>query len=212
MKRFVFQCVAAMLLATPLLAADIVYPPWDYMDPSATYQGWEFYTPEPMPMPDFGNNPFGFSPAEVHPLGQWMPEWEVYNTPDHSFGYGVWPLSGEIVIPINNVPKENEQKLIWIQLTWMPADNDPVIPPFPMVEEIEWNGGQGQIVSEIPFAQWMHTTYEIVLPFNPPHEIIRIWGDIWVDEVVIDTLCTPEPATMGLLAAGGVLALIRRKR
>jgi len=215
MKRFLFQCVAVMLLATPLLAANIVLPPWDWADPSATFQGWEFMTPDPMPLPDFGENPYGMLPAEVLPIGPWMPEWMPYADPaygDHIFGVGVWPLSGEIFIPINNVPKPNEQKLIWVQLTWMYQGSDPTtMPPFPIVEEIEW-GAPAQIVSEIQFGPWTHTTYEIVLPFNPDHEVVRIWGDIWVDEVVIDTLCTPEPATMGLLAVGGVLALIRRKR
>jgi hypothetical protein len=33
-----------------------------------------------------------------------------------------------------------------------------------------------------------------------------------IEEIVIKTICMPEPATLGLLAAGGLLTLVRRKR
>jgi len=53
---------------------------------------------------------------------------------------------------------------------------------------------------------------------NPVHEMVEIEnllagmpGASAVSEVIVDTICVPEPATLGLLALGGV-ALIRRKR
>ena len=44
-----------------------------------------------------------------------------------------------------------------------------------------------------------------------PGCLFTIGGDVFVDQLVVDTICIPEPATMSLLALGG-LALLRRKR
>jgi len=217
MKRLAVVCGVLLLLAGPVLAADINPPPWWPIDPGepppvgATYQGWEFMTDDPVSMPDFGDNPYGFSPAEVLPIGPWIDELMPF---EYELGYwvgvGVWPLSGEIIVPINNIPRVNEQKIIWVQLTWMPQQ-DPASRP--VVEEIEWNGGPGTIVNEEPIGpDWIHTTYEIVLPFNPDHEVVYIQGDIYVDELVIDTLCTPEPATLALMGLGSLLMVVRRRR
>ena len=45
---------------------------------------------------------------------------------------------------------------------------------------------------------------------NPAFEIVRIDGAVMVDEIVIDTICIPEPASLALLGLGG-LALMRRR-
>ena len=52
----------------------------------------------------------------------------------------------------------------------------------------------------------------IRIPFNPPSE--RIWfgfpESTNIEEIVIDTICLPEPATLALVAFGGALVLRRR--
>ena len=58
---------------------------------------------------------------------------------------------------------------------------------------------------------WVHSTYLIHLEPNPAWEIVKIDGTLVVDEIVIDTICFPEPAAMGVLAVGG-LALLRRRK
>jgi len=207
MKRMFWMVSLVAVLAAPVLAEDMNPPEW-WGEPGTTWQGWEFNTPEPNPMPDWGNNPLGMSPANVSPIGPWMPQKDRQ--------VGVWPLSGIIDVPINNYPEPNPEKWIWLQLTWQPQQGG--TQPSPMVEEVQW--GNAGITTLIESEQlrnnplWWHSTYQIVLPFNPPHEVVRISGDINVSELVIDTRCVPEPGTLVLLATGllGLLCYAWRRR
>jgi hypothetical protein len=160
-------------------------------------------------MPGFGNNPQGMSQAIVTPLGPWMPSKD--GEP------GVFPLSGFIDVPINNYTEPNPEKRIWVQLTWQSQQG--ALIPNPIVEETQW--GNAGITTLIETDQllgnpfWKHSTYEIVLPFNPNHEVVKISGDINVSELVIDTRCVPEPGTLMLLVTAGLGALCyawRRRR
>lgn len=202
MKRSLFAIVAlSVLLSSPALADDLNPPPWRG-EPRTTYAQWEFYTPGDdgyYPQPDQWSNPYGPPWADVTPGPgmQWYPEWE--GRP------GVWPLSGEIVICIPDFPEPLPEKWIWIQLTWAP----------------QYEGAIGFLSTEPPYSEgtvstmpleppWNHSTVEFVLRPNPPYEYIYIWGDINVDEIVIDTICIPEPASLSLL--GLATLLLRRRR
>ena len=52
---------------------------------------------------------------------------------------------------------------------------------------------------------------EMTIEGIPEFEVIRISGDIYLDEMVIDTYCVPEPASMSLLCLGA-LALIHKRK
>ncbi|MFA6176853.1 MAG: hypothetical protein WC765_09785, partial [Phycisphaerae bacterium] len=58
---------------------------------------------------------------------------------------------------------------------------------------------------------WYHTTYLFEVRPNPIVEYVTIGSAVWVDELVIDTLCMPEPATVGLLCDGALGMLRKRK-
>ena len=108
----------------------------------------------------------------------------------------------------------NEYKDVWIQLTWAKQ----VTASAPAISSIP--GGTIQLLSQVDIgptgepppagANWWHSTYNIRIYPNPDFETIRIDGTIMVDEVVIDTICAPEPSALALLALGAV-GLLRRR-
>ncbi len=70
---------------------------------------------------------------------------------------------------------------------------------------------------------WTTSAYDLEIRPNPAWETISLdWGYAspqfnasWIDQVVIDTQCVPEPGTIGLLLSGGLVAAafwFRRRR
>jgi len=49
---------------------------------------------------------------------------------------------------------------------------------------------------------WRQNVYEFSFPFNPNHEVVGIAGLIDVGQVVIDTICIPEPSSLVLVVWG----------
>lgn len=200
--------IVSCLSFQAVVANDIVIPPWRGQ-PGTTFAEWTFSDSSPTPLPVLEDNPNGSSSTNVYPgVGQeW---WDVWGGRQ-----GVWPLSGTIEIEIPNYDVANPYKDIWIQLTWAPQALDTV----PYVWE-KLTGTDATVVGEImldptgepPPADdnWYHTTYEIHLEPNPSVEIVRIDGAIMVDQIVIDTICAPEPASLLVLAVGGLM--LRKKR
>jgi hypothetical protein len=141
---------------------------------------------------------------------------------------GVWELDGAITIRIPNRPDPDPWKWVWIQLTWMPdppdgsgvpdivieAEDAQGVPitDIELIEVIETDINSGFAAVDPNGSPWHHTTYVFEIWPNPALEYIYVGGSIFVDEIVIDTWCTPEPATLGLLATGGLVLLRRRRR
>lgn len=213
-------------LAAPALAHDIVAPPWRGQGGTTT-QGWEFLDPTMPDYPDWGHavdpsgqiiDPLPSTVLTVNPGPgmAWMP--------DYDFAQGVWPLSGIIDVVVDNWPQDNPKKLIWVQLTWAPMDPANWPNPFPEIGNIQpppIPPGVQRIKEEPldpanPNNPWMHSVYTWELDHNPPDEFFIIGGDIFVDELVIDTWCTiPEPGTLAMLAGVGLvglIAVVRRRR
>jgi hypothetical protein len=206
MEKLSIMCIALVLTGSTVQALDVSIPDWRG-DPGSTYQAWEFLTPDIPPAPDVVDNPYGDPELVLTQAGDWISSIDGYE--------GVWPLSGEIDVWIPNRLPTLWWKDIQIQLTWKPAgltdpqwDDEPLVGVTPCIDPyklimVSTSEGLGQ--------GWMYSVYQIEAIPNPPCEWIAIKGDILVDELVIDTICIPEPATVCLLGLGTLTLLLRRR-
>ena len=232
MRRVLFLFTALALCSVPFASlAEDLQAPWWRGQRSTTSQYWEFGLDDP-------GNPLGDGLApDGTPLGgnDWLPSTMLWVTPGEGMGWlqednvydyeltdgrtgtvglGVWQLSGWIeVIVDNHDPRPENEKLIWVQLTWRPQDEGEV-PIFEGLDPAPYWGPV--IVEEIIFdpadpLSWRETTYYWKLDWNPPDEAFTISGTINVDELVIDTWCVPEPGIFVFAGAALLLMLRRRK-
>jgi hypothetical protein len=124
---------------------------------------------------------------------------------------GVWRLEspeGQIQVTIQNFPDDNLFKYIWMQITYAAEEGAPPV--------VLTNPGWTQMIVSDPVLMGDHyyVTYDITLEPNPPSEVIVIQPDActtYIDEIVIDTICIPEPVTVCFLGLGA-LVLLRKRR
>jgi hypothetical protein len=195
-KAVLAVVLAFGIVAVPALAEDIYPPPWRF-GPNTTWAVWEFLTPATDPPPDVSENIYGpYTTAIIPmPMDDWYPEYQG--------GMGVWPLSGHIDIDIWNHPEPLAAKHIWIQITWLPMVDQ--VNPFPVAETTA-----PFLVPGVPIKHtvlpggWIHSTFWIEILPNPEFEHIHIGGDIYIDELVIDTICTDAPPPPPTPVGGGI--------
>jgi len=206
MKKLLILCVTVLLGAGSIaVAVDVVPPTWRGA-PGTTMQQWEFSVFNLTPAPDVVHNPYGVPLLDVDSHG-----WYEYKDGRQ----GIWPLSGEIDVYIPNRHEILPEKLIWLQLTWKPGDQvNPYLPDEPMIGVVPFNTLTMSHTDTHLDSGWIHSIFAIEIQPNPIAEWIGIKGDILVDELVIDTYCIPEPATIALLGLGGMAlhGIRRRKR
>jgi hypothetical protein len=168
----------------------------------ATYQRWEFMTPNPTPPADQLVNPYGVPQLNV--LGhEWAPAWGGRE--------GIWALSGTIKIRIPDRSNSGPEslKIIWLQLIWT-AENPSDPEGIPLVTET--SGPVAKPSAKYPDCtleyygngNWMLSTYTIILRPNPEYEEITITGNVLVDKVVVETICIPGLRTADLNGDGKV--------
>ncbi len=195
--------------ASMAVADDLNPPPWRGQ-PDTTFQHWTFGPNSPSGAPDPGyNNPNGTPFMNSSDGGSF---WE----PTVNGRIGVWGVTSGFLH--FRVPNDNEPdaiaKYIWIQVTWAGQ-----VPP-------GVNGVSSTDHDFVPLGDpqtialadgWFHTTFQFSLKECPEWEDIFITNPgvtgapLYIDQVVIDTICVPAPAT-GALAFVGLVALGRRRR
>ncbi len=224
MSSMVIAMMLTVLVFAVVAPADDTFPPtWRGLE-GTTVQEWEFTAPGPNYGPPDGalfDNPYG-DPVAYDDPGGWPSTWRS----SHGGRDGVLEFIGPyaLVFDIPNRDLPNEEKWIQIQTTFYspqfyPMEQGPAGVNI-VYDSSVYSSDQPptpQSWSSLGDGWYMHV-FDIVLPWNPVFERIELYWDsavfepYFVDQVVIDTYCVPEPASLGLMAAGAVLLLRRRRR
>ena len=167
-----------------------------------TFQVWEFGTDANPAAPDQDYNSFGDPFVTVIgdlPFATWIAE--------HQGHLGLWRFEDWMEVFLPNNPEPRDFKHVWLQLTYSAANgSDPEILSLPGYSSIE-------LVNKVQLDDYYwHATWQITIEPNPDEELIVIMPrdcTLYVDELVVDTICIPEPASLALLAAAGML--LRRR-
>jgi hypothetical protein len=207
MKRYVLACLTVAAVfgcwVFSVRADDIYPPPWLRGQPNTTYQDWTFATGANPVAPDLGVfNPYGNPTATIYGA-----TWSAF----YDNHVGVWTFgfgTNSMNFHIPNAPVANPEKEVWTQITWQSVYGDS---PFVSV-----GGRAASLVLSTPVGNgsWLQNVYETVLPFNPTSEDVIIAGfsPMNFGQVVIDTICIPEPSSLALWAVGAAALMVFRRR
>ncbi len=212
MRCFLGVLVIVALLAPAAMAEYLNQPPWQGTGGFETYQGWEFDTDLAATTVD---NAYGVPTLDADTNGAWVSEFEGRTG---LFYFDGWTDYPEIGIP--NADNANPRKEIWLQITYFAWDGFPGMNYY-----IDGWGGEGtgfagpgvapQIVESTANGDWVYEAIHWYIEPNPEGETITLESsfgeDMYIDQLHVDTICIPEPASLGLLALGG-LAVLRRRR
>lgn len=198
----IFAALVAVLAVSTAWADDLNPPGWRG-DDRTLHVEWSFGENNPNPMPDVLETTLTDPIATCAVAG----EQPFTNYESEYLGrQGVYKYEDYIRIELSNFPDEFDYKLIWLQITYTEDEPYIITDPAATSRELEQllDLGDG----------WFHATYSIIIEPNPPSEVIFI-SPIpcaqFVDQIVIDTICIPEPVTVCLLGLGA-LALLRKRR
>lgn len=213
----VCSLLAGLSTASATIIND-VGPTWRG-DPGTTYQAWGFDSDNSPADLDINLNPYGLPSATITgidpPLGPpaFIPPNTFWKDDDNGH-QGVWRLYGDSTLQLHipNNPVQNDQKIIWFQMTYYASGTTGAEPEFFTYPD---NVSVTQ-VSKIPVDAnyYFHAAWEITIEPNPDEEWIILRPrdcTLYIDEVVVDTICIPEPASLVMLLGTSSLILFIRR-
>lgn len=203
-----------VLLGSMAMADDLIPPNWRGSEGS-TFQQWLFNSNSTTSLPDAVVNMYGTPVATIAP-GDFAQGWISDDALTYGARTGMWDLGeGTMSLDIPNRPVALPYKDIWVQVTYFV---DLSAAPTISVEGGTRMGGQTLTLESVPDqgGTWFLDQSMWRITPNPNRETITITGDASmgsvIDQVVVDTQCVPEPASMMSLLAGGLGLLISRRR
>jgi len=205
MKRLLVAFTVLCLVA-PALADDLYPPPWRGAS-ETTFQHWQFTEQQQyFWVPEIMNNPYGTPYLATSYLDE---QW--YDTFMGREGV-MNPYWNFVEINLPNSPTPNDWKLVYFQITYWPFDDSGV----PVAPRDMWTSppASQQIMTRSLLLSdgWTYESWEFWIPGNPSYETMTLntgeW-DLYTDQIVIDTICIPEPASLLLL---GLSTLVLRRR
>jgi len=205
MKGAHILAIAALMVAVSPLAAyaDDFFPPQWRGESGTTMQQWTFNTSANPTLANIDNNPYGDPTASITPSAttHWWNMWQGHQ--------GVWKFEDFMYLDIPNTPIPNDTKYIWVQFTYYAAGG--------AMPQLYSDPGESMMDVVYPPVQidpyFWHAAVQLTLHPNPSFERITIEPmdcTLYIDQVVVDTICFPEPSTLMLLALGAVAVLRRR--
>lgn len=216
MRKLMVCICGVALLASAASAEDLNPLPWESSLPNQTAQWWECDGQPVLPgepiLPTEYENPFAppeptltfVAPVEI----QWIP-----GPHDPVVEVATWHVSepGGIDIKIRNNPDPNKHKLIFWQITSDKSPTPTGSPPTTTPPGTSLPAPYPQV--QWPVDNWYTYNGLLKIEPNPEEEVIHFDLPVStnVEQIVIKTVCVPEPATMALLAMGGLAALRRRR-
>ncbi|KKM01895.1 hypothetical protein LCGC14_1789840 [marine sediment metagenome] len=214
-KRILMICMigATALPAASARADDFAPPPWTRGAPLSTSVEWEFLTSVvshfpsdgtevPLIMGDFTGPPA----ASVHADPGFPPTWSIGDG-DGEWTAGTGPFSMEF--ELGNWVDDEPVKFMRIQVTF--AGSAPTVTSLGAINDGDFV--LGVHVGTTAFSA-THVLFEYEFHPNPDFELLtlEIPAGSSIDQVVVDTISMPEPATLALLAIGVLAALRPRRR